>query len=633
MASQNGAGTGSGPPDLTIIHFNDVYDVESQKKEPIGGAARFCTAVKKYAQLNPVVLFSGDCFSPSLLSQFTKGEQMIPVLNHCRTDCSVFGNHDFDFGVDILADWVKKTTFPWLMSNVIDNETNRPLGEGHITQVLERHGRKIGLMGLVEWEWMETLSTIDPEAVTYTDYVDAGNDLSAKLRKEGCDIIVALTHMRFPNDCRLAENCKGIDLILGGHDHVYDINGIPVLKSGTDFRDFSAISVTFDKDNANKPKFNIERISITSDYEEDAALKAELDVFTATMSSKLEDILGEFHVDIDGRFEVVRTQESNLGNFVCDIMVASCNGDCSLVNSGTLRSDRIHPAGPFTRRDMMTVLPMMDSLVVLNVTGSQLIEALENGVSQYPKLEGRFPQISGLRFAFDPSKPAGNRVDPKFVKVGDEYLQPHQSYRLVTKEYIATGHDGYTVLANAEVLADSDQCLELSTAIQNHFHAVQMVGQEVGSGTALNAKHSRHHQSLITLSRRHSLLRSMSAVHDLNHASPSLDRCNSLSPRPSLSRQGNVVEEMEKQTCLLKPMVEGRIVVIKDKNVLHDLMNERKDWEASRTIKEEDENVSPTTPTVMSRLHALYHAAVSGSTNNRSPSPSDFSDLSDVPAP
>jgi len=103
-------------------------------------------------------------------------------------------------------------------------------------------------------------------------------------------------------------------------------------------------------------------------------------------------------------------------------------------------------------RDLMTVLPMLDSLVVLKVSGSQLIEALENGVSQYPKLEGRFPQISGLRFAFDPSKPSGSRIDPKFVKVGDEYIQPHQFYRLVTKEYISTGHDGYNVLATAEVL-------------------------------------------------------------------------------------------------------------------------------------------------------------------------------------
>jgi len=92
-------------------------------------------------------------------------------------------------------------------------------------------------------------------------------------------------------------------------------------------------------------------------------------LFVAMMSTKLDDVLGELHADLDGLFETIRTRESNLGNLVCDVMVASCNGDCAILNSGTLRSDRIHPAGPFTMRDLMTILPMLDSLVVLNVTG------------------------------------------------------------------------------------------------------------------------------------------------------------------------------------------------------------------------------------------------------------------------
>lgn len=176
--------------------------------------------------------------------------------------------------------------------------------------------------------------------------------------------------------------------------------------------------------------------------------------------------------------------------------------------------------------------------------------------------------------------------------IGDEYLQEHQSYRLATKEYIATGHDGYTVLATAEILADADQCLEvrlqnkpkshynlkiccllqihwylqLSVAIQNHFHAIELVAG-TGAVGSVSHKHSRHHQSLITLSRRHSLLRSMSAIHDMSNPSQLLERCNSLSPRPSLSRQGNVVEEMEAQSCKLAPVVEGRIVAIKSKEV------------------------------------------------------------------
>ena len=208
-------------------------------------------------------------------------------------------------------------------------------------------------------------------------------------------------------------------------------------------------------------------------------------LFIELMTAKMNDVLGEFHCDLDGRFSSVRTSETNLGNFMCDIMVACTNADCAILNSGTLRSDRIHPSGPFTLKDLLTVIPMMDSLCLLNVLGktepyfyfysisgqssskfhndiflsmimipigSQIIEALENGVSQYPKLEGRFPQVAGIKFAFNPKNPPGSRVDPKFVMIGDEFIQVHQYYRLVTKKYIATGHDGYTVLCGAEML-------------------------------------------------------------------------------------------------------------------------------------------------------------------------------------
>ena len=125
MASNGNASTKK----LTILHYNDVYNIDPNTlSEPVGGAARFCTAMKSFQSDNPIVLFSGDAFNPSMLSTFTQGEQMVPVLNAVKTACSVFGNHDFDHGLDVLQKWVERTNFPWLMSNVIDNETGRPLG-------------------------------------------------------------------------------------------------------------------------------------------------------------------------------------------------------------------------------------------------------------------------------------------------------------------------------------------------------------------------------------------------------------------------------------------------------------------------------------------------------------------------
>lgn len=143
-----------------------------------------------------------DYPSSVTVSTFTKGEQMVDVLNDIGTHCAVLGNHDFgknhykhtskpphspvlsDHGLEVLSQWIERTKFPWLMSNVVDNETGRPLGDGRITHVVDWAGKRIGLVGLVEQEWLETLATINPEEVTFLDFVEAGQKLAAQLKQE-----------------------------------------------------------------------------------------------------------------------------------------------------------------------------------------------------------------------------------------------------------------------------------------------------------------------------------------------------------------------------------------------------------------------------------------------------------------
>ena len=101
----------------------------------------------------------------------------------------------------------------------------------------------------------------------------------------------------------------------------------------------------------------------------------------------------------------------------------SVNADCVIINSGTLRSDCITPAGQFTVGDLKKIIPFPDQIILLLCDGKTLHEALENSVSQYPKLEGRFPQVAGIQFKFDPSKPSGQRIDPKDINVQNEKLE------------------------------------------------------------------------------------------------------------------------------------------------------------------------------------------------------------------
>ena len=121
-------------------------------------------------------------------------------------------------------------------------------------------------------------------------------------------------------------------------------------------------------------------------------------------------------------------------------------------------------------KDLMEILPMVDPLWKLEVTGEQVLEALENGVSQYPRLEGRFPQVSGISFTFDPSRPSGDRICDT-VLVAGEPLERTRTYTLCTKGYIASGKDGYKVFKTAKVLLDHEAGIILNSEVRNYFQS------------------------------------------------------------------------------------------------------------------------------------------------------------------
>lgn len=356
----------------------------------------------------------------------------------------------------MLAQHIAKTNFPWLMSNVVDNETGRPLGGGKISHYIYHSGIRIGLIGLVEKEWLDTLWAIDPKEVTFIDYVKAGNQLADELLNEGCEMIIALTHMRTPNDVHLARNCPKIDLILGGHDHVCEdivVGGTHIVKSGTDFRQFSRISVDPKRcAETGKLRVEVQPMNVTAAYAVDERLAAELLTYSATIDASMSTVLGTFSVELDGRFSQIRTSETNLGNWVCDVLLSATGADVVIINSGTFRSDQVHAPGPFTMRDLVNVVPMRDPLVVLEVPGRVIHAALENSVAMWPKLEGRFPQVSGISFVFDVRRPIGERVDARLVQIADEWLNLDQLYTVCIKSYIFGGCDGYTMFKGAKVL-------------------------------------------------------------------------------------------------------------------------------------------------------------------------------------
>lgn len=297
--------------------------------------------------------------------------------------------------------------------------------------------------------------------------------------QNGVHFVIALTHMRTHNDIRLAEQVEEVDLILGGHDHVYEIrkvNGKLVIKSGTDFRQFSKLTLVYDHGNHKIRDIQVDEINITSDIGEDPYLIAELNKFKTVLEEKMENTVAILDCDLDGRFSSVRTKETNLGNLITDVMLyAVPDADFALLNSGTLRSDRIHPKGALKMRDLVNILPYMESLLVINIDGRQTYRALENGVSQFPKFEGRFPQVSGISFKFDPSKPSGSRVDINSIMIQGEPLVEDKIYKMVTKEFIVQGKDGYEVLKECSIYKNTEQCLTLLQAVNEYLETYKLI--------------------------------------------------------------------------------------------------------------------------------------------------------------
>ncbi|CAD6592090.1 MAG: hypothetical protein ASARMPREDX12_005652 [Alectoria sarmentosa] len=463
--------------------------------EPVGGISRFQTVANHYRshpqytdQPELLTLFSGDAFNPSLESSVTKGSHMVPVLNNLETAVACVGNHDLDFGVLQFRHLKNQCNFPWLLANVLDPGLgeNQALGGCDKTVLLEAsNGIKVGIVGLGEREWLDTINSLPPNLI-YKSANETAKELVPELRAQGAQIIIALTHAREPSDIKLAEKTPPglIDLILGGHDHFYAhqiINETHILRSGTDFKQLSYIEARRKANDQPGWDFDIIRRDITRALPKDKATIRLVEKLTSSLRSKLEKPIGYTAVPLDGRFTTVRTKESNLGNFVCDLMRHYYDADCTLMASGTVRGDQIYPPGILILKDILNCFPFEDPVVVLRINGKAILEALENSVCLVPALEGRFPQVSNIHFAYNPNLAPGSRVT--WTKINGKPLDVDKSYVMATRGYMSRGKDGYDSLlvrsegGNAEEIVSEENGILISMVLRQYFMSLKVLGK------------------------------------------------------------------------------------------------------------------------------------------------------------
>ena len=330
-----------------------------------------------------------------------------------------------------------------------------------------------------------TINSLPPNLI-YKSASETAIKLVPALRARGAQLIIALTHAREPSDIKLAEKTPPglIDLILGGHDHFYGhqiINQTHVLRSGTDFKQLSYIEARRKANGKPGWDFDIIRRDITRAIPEDEATVQLVDKLTSSLRHKLEKPVGYTAVPLDGRFTTVRTKESNLGNFVCDLMRHYYDADCALMAAGTVRGDQIYPPGVLLLKDLLNCFPFEDPVVVLRIKGKAILEALENSVCLFPALEGRFPQVSNIHFAYNPKLAPGSRVI--WTKIHGEALDLDKSYTMATRGYMGRGKDGYDSLlvrsegGEAEEIVSEENGILISMVLRQYFMSLKVLGK------------------------------------------------------------------------------------------------------------------------------------------------------------
>jgi len=440
---------------LTLLGVGDVYNFAEEDGR--GGFARLNAVARAERAANPntLYLFDGDMLSPSLLSGFDKGQNTIDLTNLVPFDLAVPGNHEFDFGPENFAEKLKASKYPWAAINITNADGSAIEGLGGV-MVKEVGGLKVALIPVAQDTSPEVSST---GSLKFGPTVDMAVEAAKQAREDGADIVVGVVQTNMENDRALIKS-HAFDVILSGDDHSYATayDGVTAyVETSIDGQFLTPIDLTVevgDKDGKRTiswvPNF---RFIDTATVEPDPESKALADKLAAGLDETLNVEIGTTETALDSRRNVVRAEESSMGNLIADAMRAATGADVALMNGGGIRADRTYDAGAkLTRRDILTELPFGNVTVVTELPGGQLLLALENAVSQVEKGAGRFAQVSGLTFSYDPGAEAGSRVSE--VMVGGTALNPDTLYKVAVNDYILGGGDGYAALGGGRVLTN-----------------------------------------------------------------------------------------------------------------------------------------------------------------------------------
>jgi 2',3'-cyclic-nucleotide 2'-phosphodiesterase (5'-nucleotidase family) len=479
---------GSAPAGATRVTFvlvNDIYlmgDEQMADGQRRGGFARLAAVVKAERARADAdgghVIFAhgGDTLSPSVLSGIDHGAHIMTLTNLVPPDIFAPGNHEYDFGKATFLQRMAEARFPLYGAN-LRGPDGQPLAGFKDRSITTVGGVRIGLTGAT---YEDSVRASDPGDLRFLPTVATVTEQAGALRREGADFVVAVAHATREQAYEIFRS-RTVDLILTGHTHDLFINydgRTGMVESNYDAHVVTAIDIAIDvKEQDGRrsvtwwPQF---RVIDTATVTPDPDVAAVVAGFQSELSRQLDTPIGTTAVELDSRTATVRTREAAIGDLIADALRWSAQTDVAVTNGGGIRGGKIYPAGTtLTRRDVLTELPFGNRLMTIDISGSDLKAAIENGLSQLPGPGGRFPQVSGLTIEADASRPPGNRV--LSIKVGDAPLDHNKSYTVATNDFMARGGDDYATFQKAKpVLAQNDSPL-MASEVMDYIEDIKTV--------------------------------------------------------------------------------------------------------------------------------------------------------------
>ena len=437
----------SGEGIVTILHTNDIHTqflpmkaswVRDKVKPEVGGmiALQSHVAEMREKYQPSILLDAGDFMTGTPLAKIevegAMGGGLVQMMNILKYDAGTIGNHEFDDGPANIKKLIELANFDLLSSNLFWNDD---LLAPHAFKIIKSGSVKIGIIGVALQDLAEVVNAKNLAGVVVKDPVKSVQKLIDQIDLK-TDLIIILSHQGHHEDVQLAEQIRGADIIVGGHSHTRlvepdRVNGILVVQAGSKTTSLGRLTVDVKGDSVASFEYELMNTWVEHIKTPQPEMAACVQSFQSTIDSEYGRTIGKL------KSAWIRSSrgESNLGNFLTDVVLKSADADFAVLNSGGIRKNL--EAGPIRKLDVIEVLPFTNTIVTFECTGEQLLGLIHENARARGRAEHGMLQVSNISYRY--RLDSRDRVVVTRPRIGGKMIEKDKLYIGATVDFVLDG--------------------------------------------------------------------------------------------------------------------------------------------------------------------------------------------------